>query len=57
MEDVGVARYWGLAKIAVEGRVNTGPIDLRGVGTAVVVSEGGAVVPLRDAAEGGGRKD
>ena len=33
--------------MAVEEGIDTGPIDMRGVRTAVV-SEGGAVVPFRD---------
>ena len=37
--------------MAVEEGVDTGPIDMRGV-RMVMISEGGAVVPLRDATEG-----
>ena len=39
MEDEVSARDWSLAKMAVEEGVDTEPIDMRGVGTAVV-SEG-----------------
>ena len=30
-EDVGVARDWSLAEMAMENAVETGPIDMKGV--------------------------
>ena len=51
LKDVGIARDWNLEKLAVEEGVDTGLINMRGVEMAVV-SEGGAVVSLRDATEG-----
>ena len=50
LEDVGGARDWGLGKIAMEEGVEIGPIDM---GVTAVVSDGMAVVPLRDHTEGG----
>ena len=44
------ANIWNLVKIALEEEVDTGPLDMRGGGTAVA-SVGGAVVPPLDATE------
>ena len=49
-EEEAGAREWSFAKIAVDVGADTGPIDMRGVGTAVV-SEEGAEVPFRNGAE------
>ena len=47
LEDVGVAWDWSLAKIAVEERVDTSPIYMRGVGTAVLSEGRGSDPSLR----------
>ena len=48
-EEVG-GKEWSFNKIDVDVGADTGPIDMRGVGTTVV-SEEGAEVPFRNVAE------
>ena len=49
-EEEAGAREWSFVKIAVDVGADTGPIDMRGVGTAKV-SEEGVEGPLRNGAE------
>ena len=45
LEEECGAREWSLANIAIDVGTDTGPIDMRGVGTTLV-SEEGAEVPF-----------